>query len=107
MPVRPSKSVEGRHFQTSPARPDGLAEEVANALRYLGGSAHRDRVIDCVGAFRRQRGDPVDPTLREQVIETFERYCAEWSPIGHALFFLPYGAGSHRWALSANSRGQA
>ena len=107
MPARPSKFVESRHLEAAPAPVDGVAREIANALMYLGGAAHRDRVVDCIGAFRRQRGEPVDSGLREKVIETFERYCADWSPVDHALFFLPYGAGSHRWALSANSRGQA
>lgn len=107
MPARPSKSVEPRHLEAGSPHVDGLAREIANALMYLGGAAHRDRVVDCIGAFRRQRGEPVDPGLRAEVIETFERYCADWSSVDHALFFLPYGAGSHRWALSANSRGQA
>lgn len=107
MPVRHKKTGEDRHIEHADSPADGLAQEVANALRYLGGAAHRDRVVDCVGAFRRQRGEPVDPALRAHVIETFERHCKNWSPVDEAMFFLPHGPGSHRWALSANGRGRA
>ena len=107
MSARPSSSADVRQAHDNAVPVDGLAREIANALTYLGGAAHRDRVIDCIGAFRRQRGEPVESGLRQQVIKTFDQYCAEWSAVDQALFFLPYGAGSHRWALSGNSRGQA
>ncbi len=107
MPAHSKKTAEDRHIPETEAQVDDLAQEVANALRYLGGAAHRDRVVDCVGAFRRQRGAPIEADLRARIIATFERHCEDWSPVDQALFFLPHGPGSHRWALSANSRGRA
>ena len=50
---------------------DPIAREIAQALAYLGGAAHRDRVIECVGAMRRQRGEAVQPTLFEEVVAAF------------------------------------
>lgn len=107
MPAHNKKTADERRIPDPAAQIDDLAGEVANALRYLGGAAHRDRVVDCVGAFRRQRGALIEADLRERVIATFERHCESWAPVDQALFFLPHGPGSHRWALSANSRGRA
>ena len=35
------------------AQPDPLVAEIVDALHYLGGQAHRDMVISCIAAFRR------------------------------------------------------
>ena len=77
---------------------DPIAREIAQALAYLGGAAHRDRVIECVGAMRRQRGEAVQPTLFEEVVAAFERWCGRRPD--EAPFFRPFGDGSNRWALA-------
>ncbi len=77
---------------------DPIAREIVQALAYLGGAAHRDRVVECVGAMRRQRGEPVQPTLFEEIVQAFERWCSRGKD---APFCRPFGDGSHRWALAA------
>ncbi len=80
----------------APAKPtflEALARDVAAVLKSLGGSAHQDTVIDCVGALRRARGEPVPQDLKLAIVQAFEEF-SEW-------FARPFGAGSKRWALIA------
>lgn len=74
-----------------------LVNDISEALLRLGGQAHRNLVIDQVG---RMRGaDKVSlGGLRDQVIRAFEAQMAS-DRDGRALFALPFGPGSHRWAL--------
>lgn len=68
-----------------------LARDIATALKSMGGSGHQKRVVECVAAMKRQRGEAVAQDLAQKVIEVFERY--------RDLFFRPFGEGSLRWAL--------
>lgn len=71
---------------------DALAQDMADILKRMGGSAHQDVVVDCVAALKRQRGESVTADLRQKVIEVFEHY--------RDLFVRPFGEGSQRWALA-------
>lgn len=76
-----------------------LAAEIADALRYYRGSAHRKEVIGYIVATRRQAGQTPPPDLAETAIQVFTLRCGENRP-----FRLPFGHGSHRWALNETPR---
>ena len=78
-----------------------LASEIAEALFQLGGSAHRDRVYEQVIANRRSNGKRLPDSLRLDVTAAFEAFSDlhDGRRDGPALFTLPFGAHSHRWAL--------
>ena len=80
------------------AQPDPLVAEIVDALHYLGGQAHRDMVISCIAAFRRNAGAEPPQTLATDVIAAFHDHLrAEISP---CMLALPFGPDSRRWALS-------
>lgn len=87
--------------RSSPHQRRALAAEIAEALRCLGGAAHRDRVIEFVGAMRRCSGRPVDEQITLELAEAFDAYCDLGRRTGAsgAMFTLPFGPSSHRWAL--------
>jgi uncharacterized protein (DUF3084 family) len=73
--------------------------EIADALFEMGGSAHRDAVIDRVAIRRGQMF--ASAGLRLELVEAFDRYCAAMARKGRpALFHLPFGEGSRRWGLT-------
>lgn len=78
-----------------------LAAEIAETLFQMGGSAHRDRVIDAMMAVRRSRGQDTGPALRAECLEAFEAFCDSTAGAveGGPLFTLPFGPQSLRWAL--------
>ena len=88
-------------------RPDGVNEpagqsavaEIAEALFELGGSAHREVVIDRIAI---RRGHPgVSDSLRAELVAAFDRHrLAAAREDGPALLHLPFGEGSRRWSLT-------
>ncbi len=77
-----------------------LAAEIIEALRRLGGAAHRDVVIDRVISARRNAGRVVEASLRLDLERAFERYRDRRRKADvTVLFTLPFGDGSLRWAL--------
>jgi hypothetical protein len=75
-----------------------MADQIAEALAYFGGEAHRRMVLDrLVGA--RTGGD--DPELyRLRLIGAFDAHCDD-NPRGtSSRFRRPFGKESHRWALN-------
>ena len=80
------------------AAPNPLVVEIVDALHYLGGQAHRDVVVNCIAAFRRNAGFEPPQTLAEDVIAAFHDHLgAEISP---RMLALPFGPESRRWGLS-------
>lgn len=79
-----------------------LLAEIVEALLYLGGQAHRDQVIARVIAVRAAPGDTPAGALRAHILTAFDhQYAFDRSQRGRPpLFDLPFGAGSHRWALA-------
>ena len=76
-----------------------LVGEIAEALLDLGGAAHRDLVVAYV-AKRRGIYRPTE-AMRRELDEAFAAYCRGASdPRAANLLHLPYGAHSHRWALT-------
>jgi hypothetical protein len=78
---------------------DVMADQIAEALAYFGGEAHRRMILDrLVGA--RVAGD--DPELyRLRLINTFEAHCQDGMDRSDRRFRRPFGRDSHRWALNA------
>lgn len=81
---------------------DPLVAEIAEALLSLGGQGHRDAVAERIATAR--GGATAKPTeaLTAHVRAAFEeRLMLDRAQHGRpALFDLPFGAGSHRWALA-------
>jgi hypothetical protein len=73
--------------------------EIAEALLELGGSAHRDTVIDRVAV---RRGEPrVSEGLTAELLAAFEQHRARARLRKQpALLHLPFGEGSRRWSLT-------
>lgn len=89
---------------TRPSRPriDPLVGEIAEVLLTLGGAAHREEVIARLGARRGGRGD-LD--LRARAVAAFDAHSRTDGELGggRPLFRRPFGAGDHRWALTAEA----
>lgn len=77
-----------------------FAAELVEALQLLGGAAHRDVVLDRALAARRTSGGSASIEVRREMMRAFEVFRdARRKEEGGALFTLPFGEGSLRWAL--------
>ena len=79
---------------------DPLVGEIAEALAYFGGEAHRRLVLDRLMGQR-----PVDQDAelyRLRVIDAFDAHCDDSLSARQrqGLFRRPFGRDSHRWALT-------
>jgi hypothetical protein len=80
-----------------------LVEEIMDALFELGGSAHRDAVIDRVAVHRGALS--ASDGLKRELLEAFEAHCGcTRTKRDRALLHLPFGDGSRRWALTPDGR---
>ena len=80
-------------------RMDPLVGEICEALLRFGGSAHRDQVLEYLGA---NRSGSVDLGLRARAMAVFDAHSAVdrlGSP-ARPLFRRPFGPGKRRWALT-------
>lgn len=84
------------------AAADPLVAEIVEALLGLGGQGHRNAVAERIASAR--AGEPTKPT--EALIAHVQAAFEERLKIDRAmhrprtLFDLPFGDGSHRWALA-------
>lgn len=76
-----------------------LTTEIVEALRYFRGVCHRRQVIEFIEAARRRAGQPIGDTLTAAIVAAFERHLGAGATDPRP-FRLPFGPGSHRWALS-------
>lgn len=85
-----------------PGRMDPLVGEICEALLRFGGSAHRDRVLEYLGA---NRSGAVDLRLRARAVAVFDAHSAleRVGSRARPLFRKPFGPGKHRWALTAEA----
>ena len=83
---------------------DPLVGEIAEALLALGGSAHRDRVLEYLAGNRSAQGG-VELSLRARAVAAFDAHCgSDRDSHGvRSLFRKPFGPGAHRWALTAEA----
>lgn len=85
---------------------DPVVTEIAEALAYFGGEAHRRMVLDrLVG----QRGGDDGEALRLRIIDAFEAHCDDNLSARDrtGLFRRPFGRDSHRWALNLRAEDMA
>jgi hypothetical protein len=81
-----------------PGRMDPLVGEICEALLSLGGSAHRDQVLACLGD---NRSGSVDIRLRARAMAVFDAHSAlDGGPRKRPLFREPFGPGRRHWALT-------
>jgi hypothetical protein len=76
-----------------------LTAEIVEALRYFRGVCHRKQVIEFIEAAHRRAGLPTGDTLTTAIVAAFERHLG-LDAGDPRPFRLPFGPGSHRWALS-------
>ena len=80
------------------AKVEPLVGEIAEALLQLGGSAHRDRVIERLVANR--CGAETPQFVRAKAVAVFDAHSSADGRGISPLFRKPFGPGSHRWALT-------
>jgi len=82
---------------------NSLVDEITESLLEMGGSAHRDAVIDRVAV--RLGVAPATESLKSDILEAFEQYRSgaklKNDPV---LLHLPFGEGSRRWSLTHDGR---
>ena len=76
-----------------------LTAEIVEALRYFRGACHRRQVVEFIEAAHRRAGEPAGDALTSAILSAFERHLGV-QPDDPRPFRLPFGPGSHRWALS-------
>lgn len=81
---------------------DPLVAEIVEALLALGGQAHRDVVAERVASAREGRPSKSSAGLTAHIRAAFEeRLRLDRSTRDRpTLLYLPFGDGSHRWALA-------
>jgi hypothetical protein len=82
-----------------PARNETLAKRVREALIALGGEAHRGMVIQQVAKALGHDVRHVPEELEEALILSFDRTWRDERKRAMYGFYLPFGEGSHRWAV--------
>ena len=83
-----------------PARPNQtLAKRVREALLSLGGEAHRAMVIQQVAKALGHDVRQIPEELEEALIVSFDKTWRDERKRAEFGFHLPFGEGSHRWAV--------
>ncbi|MDP1735879.1 MAG: hypothetical protein Q8L23_00405 [Caulobacter sp.] len=67
--------------------------DIVEALKAYGGAAHRSLVVEQIAVSRGRRGAPLPGDSAGNIQREFESHLGD-------LFRLPFGEGSHRWALA-------
>ncbi len=78
----------GRRLQA-----DEFVGDIVEALKIYGGAAHRSLVVERIAIDRDRRGAPLPKGSVSDIQREFENHLGD-------LFRLPFGEGSHRWALA-------
>ncbi len=86
----------GRRLRAQ-AAPNPLVTEIIDALNYLGGQAHRDMVVNCIAAVRRNLGEHPPEELAEDIVAAFHEHLRGSEA---CMLALPFGPESRRWGLS-------
>lgn len=84
----------GRRVQQA----EEFVSDIVEALKVYGGAAHKSLVVERIAITRSRRGDPLPQDTANHIQREFESHL-----LGHGkgLFDLPFGQGSHRWALAS------
>lgn len=81
---------------------DPLASEIVAALRYFRGVCHRRQVIEYILAAHRRAGERIAEDFPDAIIDAFNQWLGQGEDDPRP-FRLPFGPGSHRWALAPAS----
>jgi len=86
-----------------PAKVDPVIAEIVDALVHYRGQVHRDLVCDHIASTRAGMSITASAALRRDLIAAFHAHLDAMTAARRprALVELPFGAGSHRWGLSA------
>lgn len=93
-----SEAVASTARKTRPGA-ETLARRVREALLALGGEAHRGIVIQQVAKGLGHDVRQIPEDLQEALIESFDKTWRDERKRAHYGFHLPFGEGSHRWAV--------
>lgn len=78
-----------------------FVSDIVEALKAYGGAAHRSLVVERIAISRDRRGAPLPKDPATDIQKVFESHL---DGSGLSLFQLPFGEGSHRWALNGRSQ---
>ena len=97
-----NQDAEGVGKKAARANP-ALAKRVRDALLSLGGEAHRAVVIQQVAKGLGHDVRQIPEDLQEALIRSFDMAWRDERKRAAYGFHLPFGEGSHRWALLRES----
>lgn len=99
MAPQPHSPMVERRAPRPPRRRDDMARRIRETLLAFGGQAHRTQVIEHLA--REFRLDPrnVPDDFKAAVIRGFEAVMDDDTQRAVFGFNLPFGPGSHRWAV--------
>jgi hypothetical protein len=96
-----SNIVSLEAFKSDKSRIDPLVADILDALRALGGAAHRQTVADWVNWRRTGSLAPSSPLKRREIYEAYAAYLEMAVRRRPApLLYSPLGSESYRWALT-------
>lgn len=88
-------------FKADKGRIDPAVADIVDALRALGGAAHRDDVANRVVRGRAGRDVRATEAERDEVFSAFKTYMSTATRRRHApLLHTPLGPDTYRWALT-------
>ncbi len=92
-------------FKAQKGRVDPRVADIIEALRSLGGAAHRQDVADRVAGRRSVRAGHASAEDSAEIFDAFETYVSTAARRRSApLLHTPLGPGSYRWALTETCR---
>lgn len=100
-----SNVVSYSAFKAEKGRIDPAVADIIDALRSLGGAAHRQDVANCVARRRSGRYGHASKGESDEIFAAFEAYVSITARRRPApLLHTPLGSGSYRWALTETCR---
>lgn len=92
-------AIEAAGGKRLDARKHSLAKRVREVLISFGGEAHRTLVIEQIAKSMGHDARQIPEELQQALIISFEEYRRDERKRATYGFHLPFGEGSHRWAL--------
>jgi transcriptional regulator GlxA family with amidase domain len=92
-------AIEAAGGKRMDSRRHSLAKRVREVLLSFGGEAHRTLVIEQVAKSLGHDARQIPEELQQALIVSFEEYRRDERKRAAYGFHLPFGEGSHRWAL--------
>jgi len=93
-----------RRARRQPRRRHDMAKCIRETLLAFGGEAHRTQVIEQLARDFGVDVRHIPDDLRASVISAFEDIVRDEAKRADFGFHLPFGAGSHRWAVKLTAQ---